>query len=120
MLFKRKKKENTKEICDSTLIKLDRLKRNKFRFESVDKLNGVIRELLKELYKIPREITTIEMVKRINGKRLKKEIKEEIIFTISEIYEAEFESPMPIHKPQFNDLINQAKKLVKLISNSIK
>lgn len=109
MWFTKKKGQGDKLVLD-TINKLNKLKRQRTKQDSSEKLNEIIRTFLEEKYKIKQSLTLEEAMKVLKKKRMNKQAKLDIARILIEVYEKEYKTKTSLTKKQLIILVNKTKQ----------
>lgn len=115
MLFK-KKREIIRNPILPILKKIKNLRGEEISKESATKLKEILRDYLKSKFKFPLSLTSEELVKRLDLKKINKTIKLDLVHLISEIDHFEYEQKNLPTKEEFDSLTKLAFKTIEEIS----
>jgi len=105
MFFKKKKQVVGDRITLSAIKKIKKLEKEVLNEKSIEKLNNIVRSFLKAKYRVGYSLTAEEVLKRLEEKKMRKELKIDIAHLILNIYNKEYLSRRQITAPEFHELI---------------
>jgi len=113
-LFKKRGNSETDKVREKALREINKLKKEKVSSGSFQKLNEILRKFLAEKYKVKQSLTIEEIRVKIKNKKIKKELKTELMALVSNIHYIEYNKPNPSRK-DFNTLIKKAQSFLRSV-----